>query len=236
MRRGNRLASACALLAGVGLLAGALWSAPAAARSGCGSVLPPSNLQLLDIRTVHVTVTVAPRASIEQVAVLTAHPLMAIETDVASWFRVDHRVVGGAGDVYCAAPTEVRFGLGHSRRQVHLIPEAAGDLCVRDVLLAHEADHNQADEALLTALLKQEESFLGAGFNALKHTPMKDADEAAAGFEAAGQAIVEEVTERFRIAKRRLWQQMDSPAELARLRQACSGKVGRLEAISGEGT
>ena len=206
-----------------------MWPVPAAAQARCGSVLPPSNLQLLDIRTAHVTVTVAPRVSIEQVAVLTAHPLMAIETDVASWFRVAHRVVAGAGGAYCAAPTEVRFGLGYGRRQVHLTREAAGDSCVRDALLAHEADHNRADNALLTALLKQEESFLGAEFNALKHTPMKDADEAAAGFEAGGRAIVGEVTERFRIAKRQLWRQMDSPAELARLRQACNGRVGQLE-------
>ena len=230
MRRGSKPTTACALLAG------ALWSAPAAARSGCGSGLPPSNLQILDIRTAHVTVTVVPRAAIEQVSVLTSHPLMAVETDVASWFGVAHRVIRADNGAYCAAPSEVRFGLGHSRRQVHLAREAAEDACVRDALLAHEADHNRADDALLTALLEREKPFLGAGFNALKHTPMRDADEAAAGFEAGGWAIVGRVTERFRVAKEQLWQQMDSPAELTRLRQACNGEVGRLETASREGT
>ena len=167
---------------------------------------------------------------------LTSHPLMAVETNVASWFRVVHRVVQADSGAYCAAPFEVSFGLGHSRRQVHLAWEAAEDACIRDTLLAHEADHNRADDALLTKLLEQEEPFLGAGFNALKHTPMKDANEASASFEAGGQAIVGEVTERFRTAKEQLWRQVDSPAELARLRRACDGKVGRLEAASRQGT
>ena len=170
-----------------------------------------------------------PRAAIKQVSVLTSHPLMAVETDVANWFRIAHRVVRAENGAYCAAPSEVRFGLGHSRRQVHLAWEAAEDACVRDALLAHEADHNRADDALLTTLLEQEKPFLGAGFNALKHTPMRDADEAAASFEVGGRAIVGEVTERFRTAKEQLWRQMDSPTELTRLRQACDGKVGQLD-------
>lgn len=236
MRRGSKPATACALLAGAGLLAGALWSAPAAARSGCGSVLPPSDLRILDIRTAHVTVTVAPHVAVEQVPVLTSHPLPAVETDVASWFRVVHRVVRADGGAYCAAPSGVGFGLSHSRRQVHLARGAAEDTCVRDTLPAHEADHNRADDALLTTLLEQEEPCLGAGFNALKHTPMRDADEAAASFETGGRANVGEVTERFRTAKEQLWRQMGSPAEPARLRQACNGRVGRLEAASREGT
>ena len=125
MRRGSKPATACAFLAGAGLLAGAVWSAPAAARSECGAVLLPSNLQTLDIRTVHVTIAVVPRTVIEQVCVLTSYPLMAVETDVASWFRVAHRVVRADNGACCAAPSEVRFGLGHSRRQVHLAREAA---------------------------------------------------------------------------------------------------------------
>ena len=114
-------------------------------------------------------------------------------------------------------------------------PEAAEDACVRGVLLAHEADHNQAVDALLAAFLEQEKPWLGAGFNALKHTSAKDPDEAAARFEAGGQAIVHEVAERFSTAKERLWRELDSPTELDRLRQACQGKVAQLEASLGGG-
>ena len=222
------------------LVAGLCWlgaaqPVAAAERAGCGTALPPSNLQVLDIRTKHVTVTVVPGPAVRRVAVLTHHPLMAIETDVVSWLRVAHRVVRAGSGAYCDAPSEVRFGLGHGRREVHLPWEAAEDACVRGVLLAHEADHNRAVDALLAAFLERERPWLGAGFNALKHTSAKDPDEAAARFEAGAQAIVHEVAERFSTAKERLWRELDSPAELDRLRQACQGKVAQLEARLGGG-
>ena len=59
--------------------------------------------------------------------------------------------------------------------------------------------------------------------------------EAAARFEAGGQAMVHEVVERFSAAKEQLWRELDSPAELDRLRRACQGKVARLEARLGGG-
>ena len=46
---------------------------------------------------------------------------------------------------------------------------------------------------------------------------------------------VHEVAERFSTAKERLWRELDSPAELDRLRRACQGKVARLEARLGGG-
>lgn len=217
-------------------LGGALLFHPAGAVTLC-SDLPPSTLRVYDIKASAVDAVGVPIEELEPKAQTEAlasrHTLMLTASDIVTWFQIAHRIVRRTDGSVCDAPTLVQMGFGSSRRLAFLASAAAADPCVRQKMLDHEAAHTRALDEVVDRFIEQQQSNLQRGMQALKQTPAASVAIAKARWEMGVSAIVTEAKRQLVIELAAESDQIDAPAALAELENACGGKVRQLELSTG---
>ena len=158
------------------------------------------------------------------------HPLMAVRYVIDTNVAVVHRIVKTADGGFCDAPEAVVFRFGVIRRGVVLVPQAAADPCVRDALLAHEAEHNRIVREAIGAFLHEHQAELGQRLAHLKQQRARDANAAKKAMELGLMDAITRLFERFKQNDvGRVRNLVDSPARLHDLAISCDGRIAELE-------
>ena len=158
------------------------------------------------------------------------HPLMAMRYVIDTNVAVVHRVVKTADGGFCDAPETVVFRFGVIRRGVVLVPQAAADPCVRDALLAHEAEHNRIVRDAIGAFMHEHQAELA---ERLVHLTQQRARDANAAKKAMELGLMDAITRLFELFKQnevgRIRNLVDSPDRLQDLGTSCDGRIAELE-------
>jgi hypothetical protein len=217
------------------LTIGPLFAIHAAAAELCNN-LPPSRLELYDIKTPPVDERTVDAAQLEGLSssnpASSFHTMMVTTHDVAVFFEIIHRIIPTTGGQFCDAPELVRIVVGFPKRTAYFARQAAQDSCTRAALLAHEADHRRADAEALTRLLNAKQEYISASVAALKRTPLPNPDVAAARWEEHLRAVLENVRQDFLAEEPQINASVDTPSALRQIENACGGKVKKMEAAS----
>ncbi len=207
----------------------------AAAAEECAD-LPASQLEVYDMKTPPVEELAVDAEALDQQGVLSAtasrHTLMLTTHDVAMVFEITHRIIPGANDAYCDAPSLVRIIVGFPKRNAYIARQAAEDSCIRAVMLAHEADHRRADADALRRLLSAKQDFIAGSVAALKRTSQPSPEAAVARWEAGLRTVLESVKQDFLAEEAQVTASVDTPAALRQIENACGGKVKRMESAT----
>ena len=159
---------------------------------------------------------------------------MLIDREITGVFQIEHRVVEAEnGWIFCDIPPLVRIGVGYSQETIYVATEAQVDPCVQDTLLAHAALHERVSGDALVTFLNDQNGFLGMAMAALKRTPAPSAEAAVEQWQEGVAAIVQEMQQRLEAQRQSTQAKADEPIELARMENACDGKLKRLESQLG---
>jgi hypothetical protein len=197
--------------------------------------LPQSDLKFYQLSSDHVTEHIATTTEIARLAASSGqarppHPLMAVVDTIDTEVAVVHRLVASPESGYCDAPKTVFVGLGVVSREVFVVPEAAGEPCVRAALLAHEGEHDRILGKAVPTFIQQHRAELAQKLAELKRTRAPDQAAAVQAFEAGLKVSVARMLSRFKEEQvARVRQTIDSAGRLAELRRACNGRLGKLE-------
>ena len=203
----------------------------ARAAAACAG-MPPSQLQMFDITAREAQVITVPPAKIErypQGDVASRHTLMLSQARVVTMIEITHRIIPRDDGLVCDAPTMVRIGLGFDRRTVLLGSPAAEDVCVRQIMLDHEAAHAQALTKVVDEFIDRRTADLEQGVTALKATPAPNADTVKRQWEAGVRVVVAAIRQELIEALQTSMAEADRPTALAALEKACGGAVQKLE-------
>lgn len=235
MRNPRRLHSKLSLvLLAVVLLAvgGALLFHQASAATLCTD-LPPSTLRVYDLKAPvleEVTVPAAELAGLSNAGDLASrHTLMLTVSNVVAWYTIRHRLVPRDDGLVCDAPGLVRMGFGSSRRHAFLARAAAGNSCVREAMLSHEAAHTHALNDVVDRFIDRHGSDFQRGMVALKLTPAPNPETAMARWETGLRIILTEAKRQLLDEIRTASAYIDEPSALTALEDACGGKIRQLE-------
>ena len=158
------------------------------------------------------------------------HPLMAIAYEFDEHIAVVHRVVAAPGGGYCDAPEKIVLRFGAISRHALLLAAADNDRCVRDALLAHEAEHYGLIRAAVSAFLYRHRVEVAEATAQLTTATAGTEAESRVAFETGIQRLVAGLFQEFKAREiPTIRQTVDSPARLAALRHACEGRVDSLE-------
>lgn len=158
------------------------------------------------------------------------HPLMGIAYEFDEHIAVVHHVIAAPGGGYCDAPEPIILRFGAIARHVLFFPTADGDQCVREALLAHEAEHYALVRAAVSAFLYRHRAAVAEAMAQLTTAPAGTEDESKAIFEKGIRQVVTGLFHEFAAEEvAPIRKAVDSPARLAALRHACEGKIDRLE-------
>ncbi len=196
--------------------------------------LPQSQLRVERLQADHVT---EHTATPEEIARLVnsgsgraPHPLMAIANEIDTHFVLVHRLVASPDGGNCDAPELVTIRFGIISRHVFLAPQAAMESCVRETLLTHEADHNRALNAAVSAFIRQHRAELARELVELMGKRASGDGAAEQAFEAALNRVLARMLDQFKTEQvGQLRQIVDSTTRLAALRRSCNGRIGELE-------
>ena len=110
-----------------------------AAATACANV-PPSTLNIYDIKMPTLEEVEVPAAALDRIDPGTAlgsrHTLMFTTANAVTLFEIQHRLVPQVDGSVCDAPSLVRIGFGSGRRVAYLARVAAANSCVRQRMLA----------------------------------------------------------------------------------------------------
>jgi hypothetical protein len=207
-------------------------STETAAASACTN-LPPSKLEIYEAEPRQLEERTIPVSQLDEDIPagipFSRHTMMLTRSDLVAWFDIRHRTMPGEGGSFCDSPSLVRMGFGSTKREALLARPAADDDCVRKHLLDHEAVHARAYEEAVHQFIASRQAALRQGMAALKQTPAPSSDLAKARWEEGLRMILS-------AAKRQLSSDLefanhnvDDPAALAALENACGGKIRQLE-------
>ncbi|MBN8907739.1 MAG: hypothetical protein J0H99_14145 [Rhodospirillales bacterium] len=204
----------------------------------CGPNLPPSKLSVYDAKTriSEEVVTAAKLADLRNsVRGHSGEHFLLADTAVRGWLTIEHRIAPSASDprLFCNAPARVHLALGYGSTRIFVQPTVAKDDCVMTALRGHQAEHTHAENEELGSFIDGQTSLLKRIMTELKATPATSADAAKAQFETAGRELVRELERRLLARKEELRRVVDTPAALARLADACGGRVGAFRDGSG---
>ncbi len=157
------------------------------------------------------------------------HTMMLTASNIVTGFDITDRIVSRRDGSVCDAPSLVRIGFGSSRRFAFLARAAAGNVCVRQQMLDHEAAHNRALEAVVNHFIDRQRSSFQRGVTALKQTAAADAATAKARWIIGLRAMVIEAREQLLTELQAAIASIDAPAALTALEDACDGAIRRLE-------
>jgi len=195
--------------------------------------LPPSTLRLYTINVPELEEWRVPADVLNREPATdelgSRHTLMLTTSDVVALFEITHRIVPQADGSVCDAPDLVRIGFGAGRRSAYLARAAAADACVRQQMLAHEADHTRRFNETVDHFIDEQQGSLRRGMEALKHMPAEDAEMAKARWEAGLRAMMTEAKQQLVRKIRTANAEVDGAATLAALAEACGGKIRRLQ-------
>src|SRR5260221_519677 len=149
-------ANRCSLAAGAWLML--VSYAGTCAAEQCAD-MPPPDVRVVRLSAEQVEISAATESIIDRIAqsagrLRPVHPFMLINHELDTHVAVVHRVMDDPLG-FCDAPTSVRIHFGLIRREVFIARKTDSEPCVRDALLAHEAEHNQKLERALDAFLEQ---------------------------------------------------------------------------------
>lgn len=219
------------LIAAIAVLLG-FCMVPRAGAQDCGD-LPPSRLRVYTSIADQVIEHQTTAAEIERLTAVAAappHVLMAISYVIDGHFTLINNHIIHGPDGYCVDPDTIAISLGIVERHVFMTPEAAGERCVHDALLAHERDHVRIVAAGLRDFVKERRSKLAGTLNMLDNKPASDPKTAVTAFGAGLyrelQSLQTDFGAEVASALRRTG---DNPVALAQLRTACGGLLGVME-------
>jgi hypothetical protein len=221
----------CGLMFAIGPMSARL----AAAAEPCSN-LPPSRLEVYDIKTPPVDERAVDPGELDRLSssspASSFHTMMLTTHDVAMVFEIIHRIVPTTGGLFCDAPELVRIAVGFPKRTAYFVRQAEQDSCIRAAMLAHEVDHRKADAEALSRLLNAKQEYISASVVALKRIPLPSPDVAVARWEASLRAVIENVRQDFLAEEAKINATVDTPAALQRIENACGGKLKRIETES----
>jgi hypothetical protein len=202
--------------------------------------LPESKLRLYSAHPIKTEEHLATRSEMDRIALeigvsaaaRAAHPLMLIATELGTQVSVLHRTIQALNrgePAYCDAPKSVEFGLSIVGRKVLLEETAAADPCVRSALLEHEAEHSRALYRAIKVFIRQRREELAARLRELKQTPAPDRASATNALEADLKSFLVTMVQPFKNEMERSRAGVDTPERLEELRNACGGKVRKME-------
>jgi hypothetical protein len=216
--------------AALAIIGGFLAPVPAAAAT-CAD-LPPSTLNVYDIKMPAPEKMEVPSAALERIkpddALGSRHTLMFTTADIVTLFEIQHRLVPQANGSVCDAPSLVRIGFGSGRRVAYLARAAAADACVRQRMLAHEEDHNRRFNTTVDRFIAEQNGNLQSAVTALKQTPAPNAALAKARWETGLRSLLAAQTRQLEKQIRAANAALDDGPTLAALADACGGTIRRL--------
>ena len=226
-----------------GIVAILLTFAPAFATTTCGN-LPVSKFRLLTEQASGIDEYPVNRDEMDRIAVRLGvtnkerqvHPLMLMAAELDAHVAVQHRAVEvdtSDGPAFCDAPTSVVVAFGAVRRKVYLLQKAAADPCVRRALLAHYSEHSRALDREVQLFIHNQSGVVGMRVQMLKQRAALDILSANKAVEAGVWSIVKNMVTDFKHemiqARQTMSEEIDSPERLDELRDACSGKIRKME-------
>jgi len=194
--------------------------------------MPPSKLLIFDIKAADPQIVVLPAKALERQPrndLVSRHALMQSEVRIVTWFEITHRMIPRDDGSVCDAPIMVRVGFGLDRRTVLLARRAAGNVCLRRVMLAHERAHIQALNEAVDDVIAQRTPDITSGVTALKQSAASDSDAAKLQWQAGLRAIVLEVRQELSDRLHKAVGDADQPSAKADFETACNGALRRLE-------
>jgi hypothetical protein len=209
------------------VLGGAVLFQRAAAATLCTN-LPSSTLQVLDIKASGVGEASVSAEELDRHIqpedLVSRHPRMLSFSDFVAWFDIVHRIVVRDDGSVCDAPSLVRMGFGASQRHVLFGPDVAGNPCMRQHMLDHEADHAGAFNDVVDRFIDRNRSLFQNGMKALKQTPAPSTEIARARWETGMRLILAEAKQQLLAELRSAIVQIDAPSAVTDLEKACGGK------------
>jgi hypothetical protein len=164
------------------------------------------------------------------------HPLMLMTAEIDAHIAIQNRTVefhNGNGLAYCDTPTSVVVTFGVVERKVFFLQEAASDPCVHRALLDHYAEHRRALDDETEPFIRQYRDNIGTRIQELNETASPDPVVANGELERGLWSIIRDVIDQFKIEIKNpqqiAGQQIDSAAQINRLRNACGGKLHQME-------
>jgi hypothetical protein len=223
------------VIAAIAVLLGLCMYPRGVAAQGCGD-LPLSRLRVFTATADQVIEHQTTAVEIEQLTSLAAappHALLAISYVIDGHVTlINNRIIHGP-DGYCVDPATIAINLGIVERHVFMTPEAAGEHCIHEALLAHERDHARIVAAGLHDFVQERRSELARKLTMLKNRPASDPTTAVTAFEAGLYRELQNLHTEFSTELLSTLRGVgDNPMALAQLRAACGGLLGSLEAAA----
>jgi hypothetical protein len=207
-----------------------------AAAAACAN-LPPSTLNIYDIKMPALEEVEVPAAALDRIHPGTAlgsrHTLMFTTAAVVTVFEIQHHLVPQANGSVCDAPSLVRIGFGAGRRVAYMARAAAANSCVRQRMLAHEEDHNRRFNATVDRFIAQQNQDLQNAVTALKQMQAPGAAVAKARWETGLRSLLASQTRQLQSQIRADNAALDDGPTLAALADACGGTIRRLLGTDG---
>jgi hypothetical protein len=208
------------------VLGGALLIHAASAAAPCID-LPPSTLQVLDIKAKAVQETLVSKAELDRdmqpEELVSRHGRMLSATDLVAWFDIEHRMIPRDDGSVCDAPVLVRMAFGASHRLAVFVREAAQNLCLRQRMQNHEADHASLFNDVIDRFIDENRSLFQQGMIALKQTPAPDAGVARARWEIGMRRILDEAKRQLLAQIQAANAQIDASPRATAMNDTCTG-------------
>lgn len=223
-----------AVLSGLGLLA--LISPSKAAAAQCPSV-PNVEVRVIPLhgeikRDFSLTVAEMRRLGGRRLAAR-HYPLLGM-TGTPFGYSIDVNADTTLGDdgMVCPAPRSVEVRVGFGERTIFIVKEAKRDACLVEAVVAHQLEHVHSDDGALDEFAPELARKLRAYVGRESVRPALNADGAKSNLNDLVGKYVERTVDDFNRRRGDLHNALDSPEELAHLRNACRGRGKSL--VEGE--
>lgn len=208
------------------VLLAAVLMAPSAALAGCPD-LPPPALRVFALAADSGLDIFEPTDTARK----WPHSFISIDTVVAGRVAIDSIAVLRDA-AFCPVPRQVIIALGLSTRLVRLPVAAFRDECLKNELIAHAAKHLAAEDRTVDLFVADTYDELGRLLGSFRATPAPSAESAQTAFETGAERLVADARDRLDAAVRQASGAVDTDETLTALRQACGGRVQRIEQFS----
>jgi len=158
-----------------------------------------------------------------------AHPLIGMSASAAGYrVRVDSALAPLVDGGYCARAVRVRVQFGLADRFIRIAREAQGDGCLHALALDHHMTHARAEDEALNEFAPRIVDRIRADLAVLEPAVGESALAAQASMKAQVEVVVERAVQMLHVALVKVKEDVDSPEELARLRESCDGRARLL--------
>jgi len=154
------------------------------------------------------------------------HPILGVYTSTLRiGLQIEDKIADLGEGRRCSLPTLIRAHLSLAGRAVHMPRDFAGDGCLLDLARSHQRKHAQADDTLFDGIVSRFVEDLRARFMALLLEPAPSESAARLRMTEAASKIVEEQLDSYEDAKTNVDKMVDTPEEVARVREACGAAL-----------